>query len=297
MSRIAILGVGAIGTVFGARLCASDRHDVTLCVREPFSNVWVRTTEGEIEAPAHCITDPIKAERYEWVLLAVKGHQVKEVAPWLAALSGQETIIAVLQNGVEHVERVTPHANGAQVLPVVVYCPVDRLGPGRVVQNGYARLATTDDPAGRGLTELYEGTDIEVETTPDVVTALWRKLCGNIGSGPATALTGRGRDVIRDPEVAELCCALVRECAAVGRAEGAELPEDIAERVVENHAKARRGATTSMLVDRLAGRPIEADAMTGAVVRLGARHGIDTPLNRALHALLMTTNVSEEDEG
>ena len=97
--------------------------------------------------------------------------------------------------------------------------------------------------------------------------------------------------MVRDPEVAELCRELVRECASVGRAAGADLPENIAERVVERHAKAGKDATTSMLVDCLAGRPIEADAMTGAVVRLGARHGIDTPLNRAVHAMLMAVNV------
>ena len=98
----------------------------------------------------------------------------------------------------------------------------------------------------------------------------------------------------RDPEVAELCRELVRECAAVGRAEGANLPENIAEKVVERHMSVGVDATTSMMVDRLAGRPIEADVMTGAVVRLGARHGIETPMNRALHALLMTVNVDGE---
>jgi 2-dehydropantoate 2-reductase len=163
-----------------------------------------------------------------------------------------------------------------------------------VVQNDHARLTVPDDLPGRAFAGLYEGSDVEVKTTPDIVTALWVKLCGNIGSGPATALIGRSRGVIRNPEVAEFCRELVRECAAVGRAEGAGLPEGIAEKVVERHINAGKDATTSMLVDRLAGRPIEADVMTGAVVRLGARHGIDTPFNRAAHAMLMAVNVDGE---
>ncbi len=295
MSRIAIVGPGAIGSVFGARLCALGRHDVTVFVRAPFEKFSIEKPDGEvIEVPANCLTDPVGAGPFEWVILAVKGHQVERVAPWLRALADENTVIAVLQNGVEHVDRVTPYANGAHVLPVVVFCPADRVGPGHVVQNAHATLTVPDDSPGRAFAGLYEGSDIEVETTPDIVTPLWMKLCGNIGSGPATALIGRGRGVIRDPEVAGFCRELVRECAAVGRAEGADLPENIAEKVVERHMSAGMDATTSMLVDRLAGRPIEADAMTGAVVRLGARHGIDTPLNRMFHAMLMTVNVDGE---
>lgn len=87
---------------------------------------------------------------------------------------------------------------------------------------------------------------------------------------------------------------MVRECAEVARAEGARLPGDIAEKVVARHMAAGMDATTSMLVDRLAGRTIEADAMTGAVVRLAARHGIPTPMNRALHGLLLAVNPDGE---
>ena len=76
----------------------------------------------------------------------------------------------------------------------------------------------------------------------------------------------------------------------MGRAEGADLPEDIAEKIVERQFGAGEDATTSMLVDRRAGLPIEADALTGAVVRLGERHGIDTPLNRAANAMLLAIN-------
>ncbi len=295
MSRIAIVGPGAIGSVFGARLCASGRHEVTVFVRKPFEKFSIEKPGGEVlEAPVHCLTDPAGAGPFEWVILAVKGHQVEAVAPWLHALVGEGTVIAVLQNGVEHVERVTPFANGAHVLPAVVFCPADRLGPGHVVQNAPARLTVPDDAPGRAFAGLYEGSDVEVETTPDIVTALWIKLCGNIGSGPETALIGRARGVIRDPEVADYCRELVRECAAVGRAEGAGLPDGIAEKVVERHMSAGVDATTSMLVDRLAGRPIEADVMTGAVVRIGARHGIGTPFYRAAHAMLMAVNVDGE---
>ncbi len=290
MSRVAVLGVGAIGGVFGVRLCQSNKHDVTLCVRKPIDKLVVEMQDSVIESQVECVTDPSEAGPVDCVILAVKGHQVQGVAHWLEALVGDDTIIAVLQNGVEHKERVEPYSRGAEVVPVVVNCPADRLAPGRVAQQGGAGLVPEEGRGGRLLASLYEGTDVPVKPTSDFTTVSWAKLCNNIGAGPATALTDKGRGVLLDPDVAELCRGLVRECASVGRAEGAELAVDVAERTIERLQDADPEATTSMLVDRRAGRRIEADVMTGAVVRLGARHRIPTPLNAAVHALLCSIN-------
>ena len=290
MSRVAVVGVGAIGGVFGVRLCRSEAHEVTLCAREPIERLVVETPAGVLEADVRCATDPGEVEPVDCVLLAVKAHQTKDAAPWLAALVGADTVVAVLQNGVEHRERAAPWARGAEIAPVVVNCPADRLAPGRVAQQAEAQLVPEEGRGGRLLASLFEGTDVPVLPTSDFTTAAWGKLCLNVGAGPATALADRGRGVLRAPEVAELCRVLVSECAAVGRAEGARLAEDVAERAIERLQDAEPDATTSMLADRRAGRPLEADAMTGAVVRIGARRGVPTPVTRAIHALLRALN-------
>ncbi len=290
MSKVALLGVGAIGGVFGVRLCRLERHDVTLCVRRPIQKLVVETQDSVIESKVKCITSPSEAEPVECVLLAVKGHHVPDIAPWLEALVGSNTVIAVLQNGVEHRKRVEPYVKGAEVVPVVVNCPAGRLAPGHVAQQGGAQLVPEDGPGARFLVSLYEDTDVPVKPTTDFTTASWAKLCNNVGAGPATALTNKGRGVLHDPDVAEFCRGLVRECVAVGRAEGAKLADDVAERTIERLQDAVPEATTSMLVDRRAGRPIEADVMTGAVIRIGAKHGIPTPLNAVADALLRSIN-------
>jgi len=295
VSKVAVLGAGAIGGVFGVRLCRSERHDVTLCVRRPIEKLVVETPDSVIESKVKCVTSPSEAGPVDCILLAVKGHQVPDVAGWLEALVGGDTIIAVLQNGVEHRERVEPYAGGGEVVPVVVNCPADRLAPGHVAQQGGAALVPEDGRGARFLASLYEGTDVPVKPTSDFTTASWAKLCNNVGAGPATALTDKGRGVLHEPAVAELCRGLVRECAAVGRAEGAVLADDVAERTIERLRDADPEATTSMLVDRRAGRRIEADVMTGAVVRIGARRGIPTPLSAAAHALLSSINAPNMD--
>ena len=95
---------------------------------------------------------------------------------------------------------------------------------------------------------------------------------------------------MKDPGVAKVCRDLVLECAEAGRAEGADLPESYVEKVVSTQSGIENDSTTSMLVDVRAGLPLEADGMTGAVIRAGERHGIETPLTRTIHALISAIN-------
>lgn len=292
MSKVAVVGAGAIGGTFGVRLCA--RHEVTFCVRTPFERLRVETPSGTYDEPVRCATDPSRVGKVDWVLLAVKGHQTAGAAGWLEALAGPGTVIGVLQNGVEHVERTAPFANGAEVLPMVVNCPADRLAPGRMAQNLHAGLQPLDCEAGRGLARLFEGTDVKVTLQEDIVTALWAKLCANLAGGPVTALTGQPRGVMRRPGIAALARTLVRECAGAGRAAGARLAGDIHETAVQTIIAHPPHLSTSMLQDRLAGRPLEADPFTGAVIRYGERHGVPTPVTRVIHPLLMALNGGPE---
>ena len=91
---------------------------------------------------------------------------------------------------------------------------------------------------------------------------------------------------MRRPDVAQVARNLIYECLLVGRAEGAVLDEGLVEEIVMSMVRSPAKAGTSMLTDRRAGRLLEADARNGAVARIGTRHGIETPLNRALTALL-----------
>jgi 2-dehydropantoate 2-reductase len=286
VSRIACVGVGAIGGALAGPLAASGRHDVVLCVREPFERLIVESPARRIEVQARCETDPARVAPAEWVLLATKAQDVPGAAKWLAALSAPGTVIAVLQNGVEHRERVTPFAGPAEVLPVVVELPAARGAPGRIRMRAGARLTVPAGPAAEGFAALFADTDVAVEVTDDFARSAWRKLCLNAASGALTALTGRTVEVLHAPGMAELARGIMLECVAVGRAEGAQLSDSVADEILARLLALPAGSGNSMLYDRQAGRPLELDARNGAIVRLGARHRIATPLNSTVCALL-----------
>jgi 2-dehydropantoate 2-reductase len=290
MRVIAVVGVGAVGGTVAARLCAAGRDDVVLCVRTPFDALVVEGPAGILRATPRIVTTPDAVHPVPWVLLATKAHQTAGAAEWLRALATAQTTVAILQNGVEHAERVAPYANGATLLPVVVECPADRVAPGRMVQRAPAELLVPATVPGQHFAQLFAGTDIRVTVTPDFVTAAWRKLCLNVAGGAITALTDRPLGVMRRADIAQVARDLMAECLAVGRAEGAILHAGLIEEIVTSMVAGPAEAGTSMLTDRRAGRLLEADARNGAVARIGARHGIATPLNRAVTALLEATH-------
>jgi 2-dehydropantoate 2-reductase len=288
MARIAVIGAGAIGGTLAAWLAKA--HDVTVCVRTPFADLEVETPEGLIRAIPRVLTDPAQAEPVDWVIAATKTYDSAAAAAWLPGLLGPDTRVAVVQNGVEHRERF-PMVPQDRTVPVIIDLPAERTAPGRIVQRRPGTIHVPDNAAGAAFAALFDGTIIEATTTPDFVTAAWRKLAINC-SGIVSAITLRPAEVANDEGVAEVMRGLVRECIAVGRAEGATLPDSLADKVVVWTTRAHPDSVNSLHADHLAGRPMELDARNGVIVRLGERHGIPTPLNKALAALLAATRLA-----
>jgi 2-dehydropantoate 2-reductase len=287
-STIAVVGLGSIGGVIAGSLRAADRDDVVVCVRTPLDRLVVERPDDVVDVPIRALTDPAQAEPVDWVLLATKVQQTASVAPWLDALCGPNTRVAVLQNGIDHAERLTAFVDGATVVPTIVYYNGERLAPDRVRfrRAGTRDLEVRDDDDGRAFAALLTGTPLRIELSDDFATLAWRKLLINAVANPITALTLQRQAVFRREDVYALCLAVLEEAAAVGRADGARLEPDEAARTMRTLLTYPAEAGTSMYFDRLAGRPLEIDALTGAIVAAGERHGIPTPLNGTLLTLL-----------
>ena len=295
---VAVVGLGSIGGVAAGCLAKAGRHRVVACVRQPVARLKLDWPDGTAELPLCALTDPAEAEPADWVLLCTKTQDTAAAAPWLARLCTPATGVAVLQNGIDHTARVAPLAHGAKVVPVIVYYNGERLvqdrKPDRDVKLLHVRLRqgadqdllAADDEAGRAFTQLFEGTPLRVRNSADFATAAWRKLLINAIASPITALTMQRQAVLRRPDIREVCLAILGEAITVGRAEGAKFTDDEAERAMAALFTFPPDAGTSMYFDRLAGRPLEHMALTGAIVAAGERHGIATPINRALLPLL-----------
>jgi 2-dehydropantoate 2-reductase len=287
MPTIAIVGPGAIGGILAAWLAQDPKNEVTVCARSAFDHLEVETPEGRIEASPRILTDPTQATPVDWVLVATKAYDAEGTARWLAGLRRASTPVVVLQNGVEHVERFAPYIPRESIVPAVIDCPAERTAPGRMRQRGSSWIVVPDSDQGRAFVPLFARTNFDM-STGDFATRAWGKLCIN-APGAISAILLKPSGIIRHDVIADLTRGMVRECLAVGRAEGATLDDDIVERVVEGVRRAPADSINSLLADRLAGRPMEIDARNGAVVRFGRKHGIATPLNEMAVALLVAS--------
>lgn len=283
MSRVAVIGPGAIGGVAAAWL-AQGGHEVTLCARTPFAGLVVETPDGPLRSSPPVLTDPAAAAPVDWVLVATKAYDVAATAPWLERLMGESTRLAVLQNGVTHVERFRHLVPEERIVPVVVGLPANRSAPGRITQHAYGTMFVPDGRNGDDYVALFAQSRIAVATDPDFVSRLWAKLCLNAaGAVPTLTLTSTGAAWSAGLE--GLVRGIAEECAAVARAEGATITQAVIDMVVSN-AQARPGGVNSMHADRLAGRPMEIEERNGVIVRLGRKHGIPTPVSEVIVELL-----------
>lgn len=292
MPSISMVGVGAIGGAVAAGL-GDAGHSLTLCVRTPFDRLE-RSLDGVVSRYAHPVTaDPQRVEPTDWLLVCTKAHQTAGAARWFEGLRGDNTTVAVLQNGVDHVERFAPYFEEYRILPAIIMLPAIADAPGRVRQGRAGTLTVPDDENGRAFAELFtRSSTVKVALTDDFLSVAWSKLVHNAAGGAVCALALRENGLVAEAAMRDLVLGLMSEIIAVGRAEGASLADDLPEQIIARHANELRDHWTSIAVDRREGRKMEWQARNAVVGRLGRRHGIPTPLNDAVTTLLAAADTA-----
>lgn len=314
MEKVCIVGAGAIGGFIGTRLAAAGRAQVSALARGATvaalnEHGWrLDTVTGLVQAPARAAATPAELGAQDLVVIAVKGPALSEVARGIAPLLAPHTVVLPAMNGVPWwfcagvpgfpggpLESVDPGGDIGraipfeQVLGCVVHASAAASEPG-LVQHRMGQGLIVGEPRGgrseraQAVVDLLVHAGFDATHSENVRYDIWYKLWGNLTMNPVSAITGATIDrVLADPLVRAFCSAAMQEAAAIGERVGcaiAQAPED-------RHAvTAKLGAfRTSMLQDVEAGRPIELDAIVGAVHEIGQRVGIAMPNVAALLGL------------
>ena len=323
MTKVCIIGAGAIGGFIGTRLAAAGRAQVCAVARGAMLDAlrthgWrLHTAAGLVQAPARAAERPADLGPQDLVVIAVKGPALTQVASGIAPLLGPGTVVLPAMNGVpwwfceglegfagEPLRSVDP--DGAvsaaipfgQVLGCVVHASTSAPEPG-VVRHVMGQGLIVGEPRGgrsaraQAVADLLADAGFEATHSADVRQDIWYKLWGNMTMNPVSAITGATIDrVLEDPLVRGFCSAAMEEAAAIGKRIGCPISQSAEDR----HAvTARLGAfKTSMLQDAEAGRLIELDAIVTAVWEIGRRLGIATP---SIDALLGLTRLFGRTHG
>jgi 2-dehydropantoate 2-reductase len=298
--RIAVVGAGGVGAYFGARLAAAG-NDVVFIARGAHldairaQGLRVDSVLGDmLIKPARVSDDPGAFGAVDYVLLGVKTYQVAELAPKLRPLLTPDTLIVPLQNGVETPDELAA-ALGARYVAGGMCAGFALIeGPGRVRHLGgvtfirFGELTGEKTPRVHALRDAFVAAGVDAAVPDDIRATLWEKFLLVVPFGSLGAVSRAPIGVLmRTPETRALMLAGMREIEAVARANGVKLTDGAVDRALALLDKATPEGTSSMQRDIAAGKRSELDAWTGAVVRLGARHGVPTPLHSFLYTSLL----------
>ena len=291
--KIVIMGSGGVGGYFGARLAAAG-NEVIFVARGAHlaamqaKGLDVRSAIGNVHVkPARAVADPAEAQAADAVIFAVKMGDTERAAASLKPILKPGTPIFTFQNGVEATDMIAGVVGHGHVVPGVARIASHISAPG-VIEHAspFARLefAEADNrPSARveAFHAACRAAGIDAVVAPEIVRALWLKFAMLAPMSGVTTLTGRTAGPLRsNPDTRALIEAAVREVIAVGEAAGGWLTAaDTASlvKIVDNLPEAM---TSSMSHDRTAGKPLELNWLSGAVVRLGRKHSIPTPTHR-----------------
>ncbi|OIH98348.1 MULTISPECIES: oxidoreductase [unclassified Curtobacterium] len=285
-AAVAVVGPGAIGATVAAVLHEAGRTPF-LAGRTARAELVVDLGGTEVTVPGPVHTDPVApTPTADVVFLAVKATQNRAAAPWLAALCGPDTVVCVLQNGIEQVSTVAPLVPRGRVVPAVVWFPARTRPDGSVELRATPRLTLPRGTAGVDTVQAaLAGTRCTVEAADDFRTLAWRKLLQNAAAG-LMVLTGRRSGMYARDDVGALTLAYLAEAAAVARADGAVLDDDEPGRILQGFRDSPADAGTSILTDREAGRPLEWSVRNDVLRRRARRYGLPTPIGDVVVPLL-----------
>lgn len=294
--RIAILGVGALGCLFGARL--SRYADVTLVGHWPEQIDALRAglrfvhPDGREDVIPLCVAHgPDGLPPCDVVLILTKASQIETSAREAARVLAPDGVVITLQNGLGNRAILAQAVGEDRVAQGVTLQAASLRGAGLMVYGGEGPTHLAErapgDPAIRAVGALLERAGCETHVVADVDALLWAKLVVNASINPLTAILRVQNGVLLDSSWAhDLMVEAAREVAAVAAAQGVTLPFADAGAYAERTAEMAALNRSSMLQDVLRGAATEIEMINGAVMRLGATSGIETPAVRTLYRLV-----------
>jgi 2-dehydropantoate 2-reductase len=297
--RIAVFGAGSVGGYFGGRLALAG-EDVVFIARGAHlqamltQGLQVESPKGNFNVPSVQATDnPAEVGPVDAVLVAVKAWQVPEAAQAVRPMVGAETCVVPLQNGLEAAAQVAAVLGPQHVLGGTCVISSAITAPGCIRHLGlepsvtFGELDQRTSPRSDRLQEAFRRAEVPAIVAADVQVAIWEKFMA-IRFGPIGAVARAPVGVLRSiPETRRMVEQACVETLTVARARGIALTEDSPAKTMAAVDTIAPGIVASLQRDIEAGRPSELDALTGALVRLGAEVGVATPLHAFLYHTLL----------
>jgi 2-dehydropantoate 2-reductase len=295
--RVGVMGAGAVGGYFGAKLAAAGYEVVFVARGEHLlamdrNGVRVESSSGDLHIRDALFTaDPASAETVDLILFCVKSHATQAAANACAPMVGPETMILSLQNGVDNAEKIAGVYGKERTLTGVVYIGAQVTAPGIIKHSSGGRIVfggvggQMPDGAAR-VAQALSTAAIPHEISPEIAKAQWKKLLWNAPFCAISCLTRANvKEIVESESLRKLAVDSMAEVIAAAETRGVELEHELIQETLE-FSKTLGDFKPSMLQDLEAGKPLEFEAFNGIVVKLLRRAGKDAPTNEVFYGAL-----------
>ncbi|MGM0585454.1 MAG: ketopantoate reductase family protein [Pseudomonadota bacterium] len=297
--KFATVATGAVNGYLAVKL-ASAGADVACLARGAHleairaDGLRLAGPEGEeVGRPRVASDDPAEIGPVDVILFAVKAQDLDAVAPLCRPMIGEGTAVIPFLNGVEARERLETLLGAGPVMEGTCGISAFLAGPGKVDWGSsfaWFRFAEADgsrSERAKAIAEAMQAAGIDAQVSDDIRAALWRKfmMLATLAGITATGRCAAG-DIQQSAPLARLARESIEEIGRLARAEGVAIAKEDEARTLEQLLGMAPGIRASMARDLEAGRPLEADWLSGAVARLSERHGLEASAHRTMHALL-----------
>jgi 2-dehydropantoate 2-reductase len=295
--RIAVMGAGAVGAYFGAKLAAAG-HDIAFIARgqhlgaikrqglriiSPNGNLHIRS--GVFSA------NPTDAGIVDMILFCVKSYDTETAAAALGPMIGDHTTILSLQNGVDNPEKIACKWGQRRTLAGVVYIAGQISDPGVMLHSGGGKIIFGQLDGGanemtNSVAQTLVGADIASEVSRDIQKVQWTKLLWNAPFCAISCLVRANmKQIVESENLIELALDCMTEVQAAALTCGVKLSDDLVDQTIA-FSKSLGEFKPSMLQDLEARKPLEYEALNGIVVKLLGQAGQPAPINQTFHAML-----------
>ena len=294
--RVAVMGAGAVGGYFGARLAASG-HDVSFIARGKHleamrsDGLKVISLQGDLHIQSLFTSEPKDIGPVDLVLLCVKSYSTEEAAKELVALVGKDTIILSLQNGVDNPDKIAALWGKSRTLAGVVYIAAEVSTPGTIRHSAGGRIVLGELDGGvseatKAVQLFFSAAQVPCSISTEICKIMWGKLVWNAPFCAIACLArATAQEIVESGSLRKLAIDCMEEVREAAKCVGIDLEPS----VIEDALKLSRGLgdfQPSMLQDLEAGKPLEHEAFNGIIIRLLSQAGKEAPINQIFYAAL-----------
>jgi 2-dehydropantoate 2-reductase len=290
--KVGIVGLGAIGSVIAKALHSNEKVELFYYTRTVKKEINVKYDSKITAFPIKCESLSESEIELDWVIVCLKAHQFRSAHDLLKSLIGHDTKVAVIRNGINLVDDMTPFTTRDMILPCIIDCPVQPDDEGHYNQLKHPVITTPETDLAIDFEILFPMQELTVIRSTDFKTDSWKKLIESASIGGLQCLTGQSCVIFKNERILNVYRKLIKEGIEVAKSEGAMISIEFEEHLISKVLSYPEHKGSSMLTDMLRGNKIELEAKNGVISKVAKLRGLPSPMNDLICIFLENINTN-----